>query len=129
MAINPIIVELLKWGISAGADMMKARAVLRANGVDPDEYKAVIDDKRTFRDFHGENPRNQPALPEPPPTPPAVDERYGRWSEDHGDEVLESGDNVYGRESDDQVYVVKGGPIRLGGGGAPKPENLLRVVS
>ena len=124
MAINPIIVELLKWGISAGADIAKARAAMRANGVDPDEYKAVIDDKRTFRDFHGENPRNAPA-----PIPPAVDERYGRWSEDHGDEVLEPGDHVYGRESDDQVYVVKGGPIRLGGGGAPKPENLLRVVS
>ena len=98
MAINPLIVELLKWGISAGADIAKARAALRANGVDPDEYKAVIDDKRTFRDFHRENPRNQP--PEVPAPAPCqyftiLGQRPDRSALQVGDKVHRS--NVTGK--------------------------------
>ncbi len=49
-----VIIELLKWGIKAGADAMAARKVLQQSGVDPAVYQSVIDDKRTYKNFHQE---------------------------------------------------------------------------
>ena len=59
--MNAIYIDLLKWGLEAGADAIAARRILKANGVDPAEYERVIADTRTFRDFHGTNPLEHPA--------------------------------------------------------------------
>lgn len=64
-----LITDLLTLALQYGASVAEAQATLQKNGVDPAEYQAVIDDKRTFKDFHGENPQGETGDQPPPPKP------------------------------------------------------------
>lgn len=66
-----------------------------------------------------------PLAGKPKPSEPSL---YDAWVDDPGDEKLLEGDHVYGPNTDTgQVYINKGGPIKVGGlPGWPPP--LIRVV-
>lgn len=66
------ISELLDLALKAGASIVAARQIMVKHGVDPAVYQQVIDDHRTFTDFHGKNPQSEfTNLPDGTEVPPA----------------------------------------------------------
>jgi len=47
-----IVGAVLEAAVKGGASVKEAVGVLRENGVDEAEYRKVLDDARTFKDFH-----------------------------------------------------------------------------
>jgi hypothetical protein len=77
-----LVGDLLKLALQAGVSISQAVAVMRQHGVDPAVYQSVIDDRRTFEDFHGKNPREQPPEVPPEPTvPPSDDPTVRRYAD------------------------------------------------
>lgn len=116
---------LIADGVKAKANYDAARAIAAQAGItDADLAAADARFAKVYTDPLGGTP-----VPDPPP--PVYSFIYNRWlPSDPGDEALKANDYVYGDQlpNPTQFYVNEAGPLQLGGGGAPKSENLIRVV-
>jgi hypothetical protein len=68
-----LVAELADLALTAGAQIPALVALFQRHGVDPAVYKRVVEDRRTFNDFHAGNPqRTGPVITNPTPGQPAT---------------------------------------------------------